>query len=202
MWKMSELHSDGWEEVATADTLTPTRPEAAADSSITFENPLPLGRDAPSDPEDRDLSEILPLEDADRYEVEERYETNGGSSPPVQAVAESLITFDGDDASEGEGDDDPTGVGVSATVLEVADGGVRERGGERDGSVVHQPTDSTGAVSSITFHDLSYEVTQRKCCKRLPNKTILDSIRSSIVLYSITYCTYTVWAANLGHLYW
>lgn len=33
------------------------------------------------------------------------------------------------------------------------------------------------SVSSITFHDLSYEVPQRKRCKRLPNKTILNSVR-------------------------
>ena len=33
-------------------------------------------------------------------------------------------------------------------------------------------------VSSITFHDLDYQVTQRgKCCKKLPNKTILHSVR-------------------------
>ena len=38
----------------------------------------------------------------------------------------------------------------------------------------------TPPVSSITFHDLSYEVTQRKCFRRLPNKIILRSVRSAL----------------------
>ena len=33
------------------------------------------------------------------------------------------------------------------------------------------------SVSSITFHDLGYEVTLRKCFRRLPNKIILDCVR-------------------------
>lgn len=33
------------------------------------------------------------------------------------------------------------------------------------------------AVSSISFHELSYEVTQRRCFKRLPIKTILNSVK-------------------------
>ena len=35
-------------------------------------------------------------------------------------------------------------------------------------------------VSSITFHDLSYEVTQRKLHKKLPNKTIINRVRLGI----------------------
>ena len=38
---------------------------------------------------------------------------------------------------------------------------------------------TTAPVSSITFHDLGYEVTQRKFFKRLPSKIILDSVRSA-----------------------
>ena len=38
--------------------------------------------------------------------------------------------------------------------------------------------DAAAAVSSITFHDLGYEVSQRRCFKRLPDKIILDSVRS------------------------
>ena len=38
-------------------------------------------------------------------------------------------------------------------------------------------TEPRVSVSSITFHDLSYEVPQRKRCKKLPNKTILNSVR-------------------------
>ena len=44
---------------------------------------------------------------------------------------------------------------------------------------------------SLSFHDLSYEVAQRKHFKKLPNKTILDAVRlamhTAIVLsiYSI-----------------
>ena len=45
------------------------------------------------------------------------------------------------------------------------------------------------AVSSITFHDLSYEVTQRKFHKRLPNKTILHSVR--LVIHHIETGTVT-----------
>ena len=37
-------------------------------------------------------------------------------------------------------------------------------------------------VSSVTFHDISYEVPQRKCFKRLPNKIILRSVRLVCVL--------------------
>ena len=55
---------------------------------------------------------------------------------------------------------------------------------QRDGDTSHSSFEGhdvnhveTVAVSSITFHDLSYEVTQRKYCKRLPNKTILNSVR-------------------------
>ncbi|CAI8000347.1 Broad substrate specificity ATP-binding cassette transporter ABCG2 [Geodia barretti] len=36
------------------------------------------------------------------------------------------------------------------------------------------------SVSSITFHDLGYEVTQRKCFRKLPNKIILDSVSGEI----------------------
>ena len=38
---------------------------------------------------------------------------------------------------------------------------------------------TTAPVSSITFHDLGYEVTQKKFFKRLPNKIILDFVRSA-----------------------
>ena len=41
-----------------------------------------------------------------------------------------------------------------------------------------RPANGTTNASSITFHDLSYEVPQRKFHKRLPNKTILNSVRS------------------------
>ena len=49
--------------------------------------------------------------------------------------------------------------------------------GEELPQAASQSSSEREAVSSITFHDLSYEVTQRKCCKRLPNKVILDSVR-------------------------
>ena len=60
-----------------------------------------------------------------------------------------------------------------------------------------EPTSATGdqteqevpkngaAVSSITFHELSYEVGQRKCFKKLPNKVILDSVRSVVILFHV-----------------
>ena len=28
----------------------------------------------------------------------------------------------------------------------------------------------------MSFHDIGYEIVQRKCCKRLPNKEILQDI--------------------------
>ena len=28
----------------------------------------------------------------------------------------------------------------------------------------------------MSFHDIGYEIAQRKCCKRLPNKEILQDI--------------------------
>jgi len=31
--------------------------------------------------------------------------------------------------------------------------------------------------ASVSFDDLTYQVTQRKCCTRLPDKTILNSVR-------------------------
>ena len=43
-----------------------------------------------------------------------------------------------------------------------------------------QRANGTAAVSSITFHDLSYKVTQRKLHKKLPNKTILNRVRLGI----------------------
>ena len=36
-----------------------------------------------------------------------------------------------------------------------------------------------GGAAGLSFHELSYEVAQRKCFKKLPNKIILDSIRSA-----------------------
>ena len=36
---------------------------------------------------------------------------------------------------------------------------------------------STSSMHCVSFHDLTYQVTQRKCCKRLPDKTILNSVR-------------------------
>jgi ATP-binding cassette subfamily G (WHITE) protein 2 len=42
------------------------------------------------------------------------------------------------------------------------------------------PVGDSPSVSSITFHDLGYEVTQRKCFRRLPNKIILDSVSGEI----------------------
>ena len=36
---------------------------------------------------------------------------------------------------------------------------------------------STSSMHCVSFHDLTYQVTQRKLCKRLPNKTILNSVR-------------------------
>ena len=38
-------------------------------------------------------------------------------------------------------------------------------------------TPSTSNIHCVSFHDLTYQVTQRKCCKRLPDKTILNSVR-------------------------
>jgi len=38
-------------------------------------------------------------------------------------------------------------------------------------------TPSTSTMHCVSFHDLTYQVTQRKCCKRLPDKTILNSVR-------------------------
>ena len=43
----------------------------------------------------------------------------------------------------------------------------------------HVAASETAPVSSITFHDLGYEVTQKKFFKRLPNKIILDFVRSA-----------------------
>ena len=37
----------------------------------------------------------------------------------------------------------------------------------------------TGGAAGLSFYELSYEVAQRKCFKKLPNKIILDSIRSA-----------------------
>ena len=55
---------------------------------------------------------------------------------------------------------------------------------EMDGDASHvespRRANGTAAVSSITFHDLSYEVTQRKLHKKLPNKTILNRVRLGI----------------------
>ena len=51
----------------------------------------------------------------------------------------------------------------------------------------HAVASATAPVSSITFHDLGYEVTQRKCFKRLPNKNILDSVRSADWLRRYSY---------------
>ena len=45
-----------------------------------------------------------------------------------------------------------------------------------------QASKDNASVSSITFHDLGYDVTQRKCFKKLPNKTILDSVRSIFII--------------------
>jgi len=36
---------------------------------------------------------------------------------------------------------------------------------------------STSSMHCVSFHDLTYQVTQRKLCKRLPDKTILNSVR-------------------------
>ena len=36
---------------------------------------------------------------------------------------------------------------------------------------------STSSMHCVSFHDLTYQVTQRKCCRRLPDKTILNSVR-------------------------
>jgi len=36
---------------------------------------------------------------------------------------------------------------------------------------------STSSMHCVSFHDLTYQVTQRKLCKRLPDKTILNSAR-------------------------
>ena len=55
----------------------------------------------------------------------------------------------------------------------------KERGtsdGEDEDAAKSEQSPSTAPVSSITFHDLGYEVPQRKCFKRLPNKIILDSV--------------------------
>ena len=49
--------------------------------------------------------------------------------------------------------------------------------GKEVSQAASQSSSEREAVFSITFHDLSYEVTQRKCCRRLPNKVILDSVR-------------------------
>ena len=35
----------------------------------------------------------------------------------------------------------------------------------------------TSSMHCVSFHDLTYQVTQRKCCRRLPDKTILNSVR-------------------------
>lgn len=42
-------------------------------------------------------------------------------------------------------------------------------------------------VSSVTFHDISYEVSQRNCFKRLPNKFILRSVRLVCALRTFDY---------------
>ena len=66
---------------------------------------------------------------------------------------------------------------------------------EMDGDAPHvespRRANGTAAVSSITFHNLSYEVTQRKLHKRLPNKTILNSVRLGIQIGAarITLCS-------------
>lgn len=55
----------------------------------------------------------------------------------------------------------------------------REGGeGAQSNHTANSAAAGTPPVSSITFHDLSYEVTQRKCFRRLPNKIVLHSVRS------------------------
>lgn len=52
--------------------------------------------------------------------------------------------------------------------------------GAKSNHTANSAAAGTPPVSSITFHDLSYEVTQRKCFRRLPNKIILRSVRSAL----------------------
>ena len=44
----------------------------------------------------------------------------------------------------------------------------------------HADSDTRGEeAAGLLFHELSYEVAQRKYCRKLPNKTILHSVRSA-----------------------
>jgi flagellar biosynthesis GTPase FlhF len=75
----------------------------------------------------------------------------------------------GDDAIEEDGDITQRAATEESSANATGDGYAKTAESQTRRS-------SGGLVSSITFHDLGYEVGQRRCFKKLPNKIILDSV--------------------------
>ena len=70
----------------------------------------------------------------------------------------------GPQASEDAGPEDPAGSPAAPAATRHSDSDSRRE-----------------EAASLSFHELSYEVAQRKYCRKLPNKTILHSVRSAVV---------------------
>lgn len=67
---------------------------------------------------------------------------------------------------------------MTLEVLDINEPGCVDEDFAIDVPTSFQPISSVGhGARSISFHDVLYEVTQRSCCKRKPNKVILDSVR-------------------------
>ena len=94
--------------------------------------------------------------------------SNGETEGLLSVETEMIVFADLGDDSQTEREEEEEKGGKERRAEEEEDGPISDK--------------TTGApiasVSSITFHDLGYEVGQRKCFKRLPNKTILHSVRS------------------------
>ena len=85
----------------------------------------------------------------------------------------TILTLGHDQDSDGE--DEPEGTVVSQDACSDQPQGspaVHSEEGDAENS-------RRGGAAGLSFHELSYEVAQRKCFKKLPNKIILDSIRSA-----------------------
>ena len=117
-----------------------------------------------------------------------------GEPESVGNVAASDEKAKGDEDSQNEGEKEglagqESGVGVTRvenavdSTLEIEREGLetskvlRATDAEAGDAQKSPPDPTQPAVSTITYHDLGYEVTQRKFFKRLPNKIILDSVR-------------------------
>ena len=118
-------------------------------------------------------SQISPSEligDGVNYAYSEGSEADSGTATPTDVWDEQGLTLINSHAVTIE---------VETTGYDLGKGQEVVRGplsNFRNGWKV-KVTPSTSSMHCVSFHDLTYQVTQRKCCKRLPDKTILNSVR-------------------------